>query len=59
MCPLGFNDNPVVFPDSSDHDYHFIIKELANNFDGKFESLKGNTEVQNIFRFNRKRNQKS
>ena len=48
MCPLGFNDNAVVFPDSSNHDYHFIIKELANNFDGKFECLEENTEKYKI-----------
>ena len=49
MCPLGFNDNAVVFPDSSNHDFHFIIKELANNFDGKFECLEENTEKYKIF----------
>ena len=35
---------PVVFHDGLNYDYHFIIKELSNKFDGKFERL-GNESV--------------
>ena len=36
ICNLRFNvpnEIPVVFPYRSNYDYHFIIKELANEFD--------------------------
>ena len=32
---------PVVFHNG----YHFIIKELANDYDGQFECLGKNTEM--------------
>ena len=35
---------PVVFHNSSTYDYHFIIKELAKEFEGNFECLGENTE---------------
>ena len=35
---------PVIFHNGSTYDYHFIIKELACEFDGKFECLGENTE---------------
>ena len=35
---------PVVFHNGCTYDYHFIIKELAKEFKGKFECLGGNTE---------------
>ena len=35
---------PVIFHNGSTYDYHFIIKELANEFDGNFECLGENTE---------------
>ena len=35
---------PVIFHNRSTNDYHFIIKELANEFDGNFECLGENTE---------------
>ena len=35
---------PVVFPNGSKYDYHFIIKELAKEFEGQFECLGENTE---------------
>ena len=35
---------PVVFHNGSNYDYHFIIKELANKFDGQFECLRENKE---------------
>ena len=30
---------PVVFHNGSTYDYHFIIKELAEEFEGEFECL--------------------
>ena len=35
---------PVVFHDGSTYDYHFIIKNLAEEFEGEFECLGENTE---------------
>ena len=35
---------PVIFHNGSTYDYHFIIKELAREFDGNFECLGENTE---------------
>ena len=35
---------PVVFHNGSTYDYHFIIKELAEEFEGEFECLGKNTE---------------
>ena len=33
------NKIPVVFHRGSNYDYHFIIKELANEFGGQFACL--------------------
>ena len=38
------SENPMVFHNGSNYDYHFIIKELANKFEKKLESLGENTE---------------
>ena len=35
---------PVIFHNGSTYDYHFIIKELAREFEGNFECLGENTE---------------
>ena len=35
---------PVIFHNGSKYDYHFIIKELASEFEGNFECLGENTE---------------
>ena len=35
---------PVIFHNGSTYDYHFIIIELASEFDGNFECLGKNTE---------------
>ena len=46
ICNLKFNlpnEIPVVFHNGSNYNYQFIIKELANEFEGKFESLGENT----------------
>ena len=47
ICNLKFNVHNeiyVVFHSGSNYDYHFIIKELANEFDGQFECLVENKE---------------
>ena len=35
---------PVLFHNGSTYDYHFIIKELAKEFEGEFKCLRENTE---------------
>ena len=40
---------PGVFNNGSTYDYHFIIKELAEEFEGEFECLGENTEKYIIF----------
>ena len=35
---------PVVFHNGSTYDYHFIIKELAEEFEGEFGCLGENTQ---------------
>ena len=35
---------PIVFHNGSRYDYHFIIKELAENFSKQFTCLRENTE---------------
>ena len=47
FCNLRYEipkEIPVVFHNGSTYDYHFIIKELAENFEGEFECLGENTE---------------
>ena len=39
ICILKFNvpnETPVIFHNSSNYGYHFIIKELAKEFEGEF-----------------------
>ena len=43
------NEIPVVFHNASNYDYHFIIKELANEFEGQFECLGENIEKYKTF----------
>ena len=43
------NEIPVVFYNSSNYDYHFIIKELGNEFEGQFECLVENTKKYKTF----------
>ena len=38
------NEIAVVFHNLSNYDYHFIIKESANKFEGKFKCLGENTK---------------
>ena len=35
---------PVLFHNGSTYDYHFIIKELAKEFEAEFECLRENTK---------------
>ena len=37
----------VVFHNCSSYDYHFIIKQLAKEFDGQLECLRENTKLDN------------
>ena len=54
ICNLRFNvpnKTPIVFLDGSNYDYHFIIKELANEFEGQFECLADNQKRTKPFPF--------
>ena len=47
ICNLRYKipkEIPAVFHDGSTYNYHFIIKELAEEFEGEFECLDENTE---------------
>ena len=47
ICNLRYKvpkEIPVVIHNSSTYDYHFIIKQLAEEFEGQFECLGENTE---------------
>ena len=47
MCSLRYKmikEIPVLFHNGSTYDDHFIIKELAKEFEGEFECLRENTE---------------
>ena len=51
-CNLRYKvpkNTPVIFHNGSTYDYHFIIKELASEFDGNFECLGENRKVHNVF----------
>ena len=43
------NELPVVFHAGLNFDYHFIIKGLANEFEGQFECLGEYTEKYKTF----------
>ena len=52
ICNLKFNmpnEIPVVFRNGSNYDYHFIMKELAKEFEGQFECPGENTEEYKTF----------
>ena len=52
ICNLKFNvpnEIPVVFHNGSNYDYHFIIKELPDEFEKKFKCLGENTEKYKTF----------
>ena len=43
------NEIRLLFHNGSNYDYHFIIKELANKFEGQFECLQKNKEKYKTF----------
>ena len=43
------NEISIVFHNGSNYDYDFVIKELANEFEGQFECLGENTENYKTF----------
>ena len=43
------NEIPVVFHKDADYNYHFVIKELANEFEGQFECIEENTKKYKTF----------
>ena len=46
ICSMRYQkpkEIPVVFHNGFTYDYHFIIKELVEEFEGEFEYLGGNT----------------
>ena len=43
------NEIPVVFPNGSNYDYRFIIKKLANEFEGQSKCLGEKTEKYKTF----------
>ena len=43
------NEIPVVFHRGSTYDYHFIIKELGNEFEGEFACIEENKEKYKTF----------
>ena len=52
ICNLKFNvlnEIPAAFHNGSNYGYHFIIKELANEFGRQFECLVENTEKYKSF----------
>ena len=60
ICNLLYNtprEIPGVFHNGSSYDYHFIIKGLAEEFEGNFECLGENKEKfsENIFSTNQNR----
>ena len=58
ICNLRFNvpnKVPLTLHNGTNYDYHFIIKELANKFEGQFECLREkNRKVKKFFHSNRK-----
>ena len=54
ICNLKFdvpNETHVFFHNSSNYDYHFVIKELANKFEGKFECFGKTKKSTKLFLF--------
>ena len=48
ICNLRYKaltEIPVVFHNGSTYNYHFIIKELAREFDGQFKCLRENRKL--------------
>ena len=52
ICNLKYSipkETPVVFHNGSNYDYHFIIKELAKEFEGEFNCLRESAEKYKTF----------
>ena len=45
------NEIPVVFHNGWNYDYHFIVKELTNEFKGQFKCRGENAEKYTTFSF--------
>ena len=45
----------MVFHNGSNYGYHFIIKEVAKEFEGHFKCFGENTDVHKVFCTNQKR----
>ena len=61
ICNLRYKtpkEIPVIFHNGSTYDYHFIIKELAEEFEGQFEYLGENTEKYITFQYQLKKKMK-
>ena len=59
ICNLMYNaprEIPVIFHNGSSYDYHFIIKGLAEEFEGDFECLGENKEKYLPFLYQLKKN---
>ena len=58
ICNLRYKvqrEIPVVIHNGSNYDYHFIIKELAEELKGQFECLGENTEIILLFQYQLKK----
>ena len=42
------NEIPIFFHNGSKYNYFFIIKELANEFEGPFECIGENSEIYTV-----------
>ena len=54
ICNLRYKiskEIPVVFHNGSTYDYHFIVKNLAEEFEREFECLGENTEKYILFQY--------
>ena len=54
VCNLRYKvpkEIPIVFHNGSAYDYHFIIKNLVKEGEGKFECLRKNTEKYILFQY--------
>ena len=58
ICNSKFNvpnKISIVFDNGSNYDYHFIIKELENEFEGQLECLVKTKKSAKLFQFQSKR----
>ena len=60
ICNLRYSvpkEIPIIFHNGSNYDYHFIIKEIAVEFEVQLISLVENIEkyIHNLYSFNRKK----